>query len=132
MKEIKEIKKIITSTKLPKAHYNNAVIGEGKFLYIATQPSVDWESGEFVDGDIYFQARKAMENVVLFLEKAGATLDNVVKVGIFLADLKYFDAMNEIYNTFFPDKETAPVRFTLQTPFPDSRIKVEFEAIAVL
>lgn len=125
------MKKIIPAPARPKAHYNNAVVC-GKLLFIATQPSIDWETGKFLDGDIFFQTRRALENVVYFLNKQNATLDNVVKIGIFLADLNDFDAMNQVYNTFFPDPETAPVRFTLQTPFPDKRIKVEFEAVAVL
>ena len=126
------MKGIISAPARPKAHYNNAVITEGRLLFIATQPSIDWKTGEFLDGDIYFQTQKALENVVYFLKKANATLENVVKVGIFLADISDFAAMNEVYNRFFPNPETAPVRFTLQTPFPDKRIKVEFEAIAVL
>lgn len=125
------MKQVISAKTKPKAHYNNAVIAEGRFVYVATQPSIDWETGNFLDGDIHFQAKKAMENVVYFLEKSGSSLDHVVKVGIFLADLDDFDAMNEVYNVFFPNKETAPVRFTLQTLFPDKRIKVEFEAIAL-
>lgn len=125
------MKEIISAPARPKAHYNNAVLAEGRILFIATQPSVDWETGQFLDGDIYFQTQKALENVVYFLKKAGATLDNVVKTGIFLADIKDFEAMNEVYDRFFPNSETAPVRFTLQTSFPNKRIKVEFEAIAV-
>lgn len=126
------MKEIISAPARPKAHYNNAVITEGRLLFIATQPSINWETGEFLDGDVYFQTRKALENVVYFLKKADATLDNVVKVGIFLADINDFPAMNEVYNRFFPNPETAPVRFTLQTPFPNKKIKVEFEATAVL
>ncbi|MBR1777591.1 MAG: RidA family protein [Alphaproteobacteria bacterium] len=126
------MKKIISAPSRPKAHYNNAVAAEGKFLFIATQPSTDWETGTFLDGDIYFQTQKALENIVYFLSRENITLDNVVKMGIFLADINDFDAMNEVYNRFFPDPETAPVRFTLQTPFPNKKIKVEFEAIAVL
>lgn len=126
------MKKIVSAPARPKAHYNNTVITEGRLLFIATQPSIDWKTGEFIDGDIYFQAQKALENVIYFLKKAGATLDDVVKTGIFLADINDFDAINDVYNRFFPNPETAPVRFTLQTPFPDKRIKVEFEAIAAL
>lgn len=40
--------------------------------------------------------------------------------------------MNTVYERFFIDSERAPTRFTLQTSFPDKRIKIEFEAIAVL
>lgn len=126
------MRRIITAPARPAARYNNAVCAEGKFVFVATQPSVNWETGAFIDGDIYEQAKHALQNVSYFLEKAGSSLENVVKMGIFLADLKDFAAMNEVYETFFPDKETAPVRFTLQTPFPDKRIKVEFEATAVL
>ncbi len=126
------MKKIITATTRPTARYNNAILAQGRFLFIATQPSFDWKKGTFLNGDIYFQTQKALENVDYFLKQANASLQDVVKIGIFLADLKDFSAMNSIYNNFFPDPETAPVRFTLQTPFPDPRIKVEFEAIAVL
>lgn len=126
------MKKIISAPARPAAHYNNAITAGGKLLFIATQPSIDWETGKFLDGDIFFQTRRALENVVYFLNKENATLDNVVKIGIFLADINDFDAMNQVYNTFFQNPAIAPVRFTLQTPFPDKRIKVEFEAIAVL
>lgn len=123
---------VLTANKRPLARYNNAVIAEGKFVFISTQPSMDWEKGTFVDGDIYEQSQKALENLFFFLKKAGASAENVVKVGIFLADLQDFSAMNTVYERFFPDSERAPTRFTLQTSFPDKRIKIEFEAIAVL
>ncbi|CCZ22273.1 putative uncharacterized protein [Acetobacter sp. CAG:977] len=123
---------VLTANKRPLARYNNAVIAEGKFVFISTQPSMDWEKGTFVDGDIYEQSQKALENLFFFLKKAGASAENVVKVGIFLADLQDFSAMNTVYERFFTDSERAPTRFTLQTSFPDKRIKIEFEAIAVL
>ena len=123
---------VLTANKRPLARYNNAVIAEGKFVLISTQPSMDWEKGTFVDGDIYEQSQKALENLFFFLKKAGASAENVVKVGIFLADLQDFSAMNTVYERFFTDSERAPTRFTLQTSFPDKRIKIEFEAIAVL
>lgn len=123
---------VLTANKRPLVRYNNAVIAEGKFVFISTQPSMDWEKGTFVDGDIYEQSQKALENLFFFLKKAGASAENVVKVGIFLADLQDFSAMNTVYERFFTDSERAPTRFTLQTSFPDKRIKIEFEAIAVL
>lgn len=123
---------VLTANKRPLVRYNNAVIAEGKFVFISTQPSMDWEKGTFVDGDIYEQSQKALENLFFFLKKAGASAENVVKVGIFLADLQDFSAMNTVYERFFIDSERAPTRFTLQTSFPDKRIKIEFEAIAVL
>ncbi|MGN0903591.1 MAG: RidA family protein [Alphaproteobacteria bacterium] len=125
------MKKVIAAPTRPVKHYNNAVRAEGKFVFVATQPSIDWETGAFIDGDIESQSRRALENVRMFLEKSGSSLENAVKIGIFLADLKDFEAMNRVYEEFFPDPETAPVRFTLRTPFPDARIKVEFEAIAL-
>ena len=53
------MKKIISAPARPKAHYNNAVVC-GKLLFIATQPSIDWETGKFLDGDIFFQTRRAL------------------------------------------------------------------------
>lgn len=125
------MRKIIKAPALPVAHYNNAIRAQGDFVFVATQPSVDWNTGKFIDGTIHQQTRKALENVAFFLKQSGSSLDQVIKMGIFLADITDFEAMNEVYNEFFSDKETAPVRFTLQTPFPNEKIKVEFEAIAL-
>ncbi|MGD9638900.1 MAG: RidA family protein [Alphaproteobacteria bacterium] len=118
--------------KEPKTPYNNLVSSEGKLVFISTQPSVDWHTGEFIDGDIYTQAEKAMENVKMFVERAGSCVNKIIKVGIFLSDLNDFDAMNEIYLKYFPNPENQPARFTLQTSFPNPKIKVEFEAVAVV
>lgn len=62
---------VLTANKRPLVRYNNAVIAEGKFVFISTQPSMDWEKGTFVDGDIYEQSQKALENLFFFLKKRG-------------------------------------------------------------
>jgi 2-iminobutanoate/2-iminopropanoate deaminase len=113
----------------PARHYNHIVRADN-FLFVSTQLPVDLATGTMAADDIRSQARQSLDNVKLLIERASATLDDVVKVGIFLANLEDFDAMNDVYNEFFPDKSRAPTRFTLQTKFPDPRIKVEFEAVA--
>lgn len=114
----------------PPARNYNHIVQAGPLLFISTQIPVDLKTGAFVHGDVKTQARQSLTNVKTLLEKAGAKMTDIVKVGIFLADLADFDEMNVAYNEFFPDKENAPTRYTLQTAFPDTNIKVEFEAIA--
>ena len=80
---------------------------------------------------VYFPLAKAkklipVQNIRAILEAAGSSLRDVVRVGVFLADLKDFDAMNAVYGEFFP--QDAPARTTVGAQLP--RIKVEIDCIA--
>lgn len=113
----------------PVRNYNH-IVRAGDFLFVSTQIPMNLKTGTFVEGDVIVQAKQSLENVKILLEKAGSSLTDIVKIGIFLKNLEDFESMNVAYNSFFPDKKTAPTRFTLQTNFPDERIKIEFEATA--
>lgn len=113
----------------PKAPYNN-VVCSNDLVFVATQPPFNWETWELVGNNITEQAKQALENVKMFLERADSNMDKVIKIGIFLADINDFDAVNNVYKEYFSQRETQPVRFVLQTPFPNKKIKVEFEVVA--
>jgi 2-iminobutanoate/2-iminopropanoate deaminase len=120
----------IEGVKAPGRPYNHIVRVSGDLLFLSTQMSVDLATGTFIDGDVRQQARRSLQNLQFLLEAGGSSLSEVVKIGIFLADLADFDAMNEVYSEFFDSPGEEPARFTLQTGFPDKRIRVEFEAVA--
>lgn len=60
------MKKIISAPARPAAHYNNAITAGGKLLFIATQPSIDWETGKFLDGDIFFKRAGRWKMLFIF------------------------------------------------------------------
>ena len=102
----------------------------GDFVYTAGQVGVDPETGELAGPGIEEQTRQVMDNLVMVLEAAGSSMDKVFKCLVFITDMKDFQAMNEVYKTYFPNNK--PARSCVQVAAlasPD--MIVEIEAIAV-
>jgi 2-iminobutanoate/2-iminopropanoate deaminase len=99
----------------------------GDLLFVAGQVPFDLE-GNLVGPGIAEQTRAALQNVQAIVEAAGATLADVVKVNVYLADLEHFAAMNEVYRTFFA--EPFPARTTVQAGLLG--FLVEIDAVAAL
>src|SRR5258708_4737818 len=80
-------------------------------------------------GDVREQTRKILEQHKKNLEALGSSLENVIKVTVFLADVKTEkNAMNEAYGEFF--KKNAPARSAFGVEFPDVATRVEIELVA--
>jgi 2-iminobutanoate/2-iminopropanoate deaminase len=109
----------------PKAPYSPVVVG-GDDVYTAGQVAFD-DTGAVVGDGMEAQTRQALENVRSCLDAAGCTLDDVVKVNAYLADLADFDAYNAVYRAFFT--EPYPARTTVQAGLPPGLL-VEIEAVA--
>jgi reactive intermediate/imine deaminase len=102
----------------------------GRLVYTAGQ--VAWnERAELVGlGDPAAQARQVLSNVESILREGGATLADVLKCNVYLADIRYFEAMNKVFAEFFP--EDPPARTTVQAPLAEPEMLVEIEAIAYI
>ena len=59
--------------------------------------AMDPKTGQVIDGDVKAHTHQVLKNLTAVLEAAGTSIDNVVKVNVFLADMKDFNAMNEVY-----------------------------------
>ena len=79
-------------------------------------------------GDIRQETRRVLTNIQSILEGCGASLADVVKCSVYLADGKDFAAMNEVYAEFFGAAK--PARTTVACQFAIAGIKVEIDAIA--
>ena len=110
---------------VPKPPYSPVVVS-GDTVYTAGQIGNDPE-GNLVEGGIAEQARRTLENVRTCVEAAGCTLDDVVKVNAYLADLGDFPAYNEVYVEFFA--QPYPARTSVQAGLPPG-VLIEIEAIA--
>jgi len=109
----------------PRGPYSQAIVADG-FVFVAGQAPVDPSTNELELGDVGSETRRTFENIRAILEAAGSSLRDVVRVGVFLADIKDFDAMNAVYGEFFPQDQ--PARTTVGAQLP--RIKVEIDCIA--
>ena len=110
---------------VPKPPYSPVVVS-GDTVYTAGQIGNDPE-GNLVEGGIAEQARRTLENVRTCLDAAGCTLDDVVKVNAYLADLGDFPAYNEVYVEFF--SKPYPARTSVQAGLPPG-VLIEIEAVA--
>ncbi len=109
----------------PQPPYSPVVVS-GDTVYTAGQMGRDAD-GNLAEGGIAGQTRQALENVRACLEAAGCTMDDVVKVNAFLADLADFAGYNEAYREMFA--EPYPARTSVQAGLP-AGVLVEIEAIA--
>ncbi len=124
------MREIISTDKAPAAigPYSQAVKA-GNLLFVAGQIGMDPATGQLLEG-IEAQTRQALLNLKAILEAAGASLEQVVRIGVFLQDLKDFQAMNAVYAEFFP--QSPPARTTVQVAALPRGALVEIDAIAVL
>lgn len=100
----------------------------GDWVYIAGQGPVDPKTQQAVNGTIESETRLVFDHLKELLERAGSSLEEVVKVTVHLADINDFDAYNAIYREYFPTPPR-PVRITCQSGLW-SGIKIEVECTA--
>jgi len=105
-------------------------IRAGGFVFCSGQIPLDPATGRMVEGDVVVQTRQVLDNLEAVLAAAGASLADVVRTTVYLADLNDFTAMNEVYAARFPSP--APARSTIQAARLPRDARVEIDAIAVL
>ncbi len=111
--------------------YSQGVLVEGgRTLYVAGQVPLDPQSGDVVgEGDIRVQTERVLDNIGAILQEAGMGFQNLVKVGIFLADFDHFAEVNEIYGSRFSD--APPARTTVEIARFPRGFLIEIDGIAV-
>lgn len=111
--------------------YSQAVLVEGgRTLYVSGQIALDPKTGTIVgEGDVRAQTQRVLENLEAILHAGGMGFGNVVKAGIFLADLADFAVVNELYGARFATDP--PARATVQVAGLPRGVRVEIDAIAV-
>lgn len=97
---------------------------------VYTSGQVAWDAdGRLVGlGDPAAQTKQVLLNVESVLREGGATLTDVLKCNVYLADMRHFQAMNDVFATFFPSEP--PARTSVQAPLAEPEMLVEIEAIA--
>ncbi|HME91732.1 MAG TPA: RidA family protein [Myxococcaceae bacterium] len=110
--------------------YSQAVqVPAGALTFLSGQIPLDPKTGEMVTGDAAAQATRVMENLKAVLAAAGLNFGHVVRCSIYLADLKDFAAVNEVYGRYF--EAPPPARSTFQVAALPKGAKLEIDAIAV-
>jgi 2-iminobutanoate/2-iminopropanoate deaminase len=121
----------VSTPSAPKAigPYSQAVVAGG-FLFTAGQIGLDPTTGALAAGGVARETERVLANLSAVLAAAGATLGDVVRCDVFLADLLDFAAFNEVYARSFPGEP--PARVTVQAARLPRDARVEIAAIARL
>lgn len=129
MKKIK--KEIIKTKKAPSAisPYSQAIRVEN-LLFLSGQISIKPETNEFIDGDIEIQTEQVLKNIKAILEAGNSSLEDVVKVTIYLQDMKDFALVNKIYSKYF--ENSLPARACIEVSNLPKNARIEIEAIAMI
>ena len=101
----------------------------GNLLFVSGQVPVDSATLKVISDDFSLQTRHVLDGLKAILVAAGASLQAVVKVTVFLTDMGRFQEMNEIYKEYFPEP---PARTCIGVKELPRNSQIEMEAIAVL
>lgn len=113
----------------PAGHYSQAII-HNDLIFISGQLPIHPETGEKKTGTIEEQTQQALENISAILTASGSSLDKVLKVTVYIADIALWDRVNRVYADFF--KEHKPARAVVPTRQLHFGFQIEIEAIAVV
>jgi reactive intermediate/imine deaminase len=109
--------------------YSQAV-RHGNTVYFSGQIPLDPATGALVEGDISVQARCVFDNLAAVAKAAGGSLDQFVRVGIYLTDLGDFAAVNAVMAGYF--RQPYPARSTIEVSALPKGAAVEVDAIMVV
>lgn len=125
------MKEVIHTSQAPAAigPYSQA-IKAGNTIYVSGQLPVDPATGAFAGDTIQDQTRQSLTNIKNILAQAGADMNQVVRVGVFMKDMNMFADMNAVYGEFFT--ENCPARAAVEVARLPKDALVEIEAIAVV
>lgn len=124
-------KKAIHTDKAPAAigPYSQAVQANG-FVFLSGQIPLHPETMEIVDGDFEARARQVFENLRAVAAAAGGSLNDVVKLTIFLTDLDNFATVNSVMESYF--EQPYPARAAVGVASLPKGVDVEADAILAI
>ena len=102
----------------------------GNLTFISGQIPLDPMTMEIVNGDFKERARRVFMNVQAIAEEAGGSLNDIIKLTIFLTDLNNFSAVNEVMEEYFDSPY--PARAALEVSALPKGVDIEADAIMVL
>jgi 2-iminobutanoate/2-iminopropanoate deaminase len=109
--------------------YSHAVKSNG-LLFVSGQVHLDPANGQLVGASPGEKARRCLDNLTIIAEAAGTTLQNAVRIGVYVTDVGVFAEMNEAYSSYFPSDP--PARTTIGVAALPMGAEVEMDAVIAL
>ncbi|HEX2729015.1 MAG TPA: RidA family protein [Rubrobacteraceae bacterium] len=103
----------------------------GRTIYVSGQVSMDADGNVVGEDDITLQTETVLQNVKRVVEAAGGTLDDIVKVTVFILDMGHYDEIHAVRRRYF--EQPYPASSMVQvSALIDPRLLIEIEAVAVI
>ena len=122
-------KRAINTDLLIKVGPYSHIVEAGDFLFLSGIDPIDLAKGLIVTDDIEKATEIVMENMKLSLESVGSNLDKVVKVTVYMRDMKDFDRLNSVYSRYFT--QAPPARTCIEVKEVPGNFQLKVEAIAL-
>jgi len=103
------MREIVSTSDAPSSPLYSQAVKAGGLVYVSGLVGIDVTTGDLAGATIQEQTRQALANCRAVLRAAGAAWDDIVEVGVLLANPADFAGMNEEYATWFPN--TPPTRY---------------------
>ena len=129
-------RRVISNPKLPapmrgSAFSSGVEAPTGRTVYVSGQVSLDAEGNVVGEGDIKRQTEAVLEHVKTVIEEAGGGMDDIVKVTVFITDMRLYDEIHEVRRRYFEEPYPASSMVEVSALI-DPRLLVEVEAVAVI
>ncbi|HTW15388.1 MAG TPA: Rid family hydrolase [Nocardioides sp.] len=121
-------RQIITTPNAPSSPLFSQAVRAGSQVFISGTTGLDPGTGRMAGGSIEAQTRQSLTNCEAILQEAGGTLDDVVEVGVLLADPNDFTGMNEEYTRWFPSDPPARYAVKLGADVPGLLVSIRMTA----
>ena len=121
-------KVVIRTTEAPKAigTYSQGIKSDN-FVFTSGQIPINPQSGELIKGDFKSEVKQVLIKLNGVLKGGGSSLQQAIKLTVFLTDLSHFAQVNEIFNEFFPDNP--PARSAVQVSALPMNARIEIDAV---
>ena len=108
----------------------STVTRHGDTVYVSGFPPFDPESGEIIQRPIEQQTELVLQQMKLCLEKAGSSMENVLKCNVYCTSVEKFAAINTVYTRFFP--KDPPARIFICVPAWPGPFDIEIDCVAAV
>ena len=119
---------IYTSKAPPPVGPYSQAVRSGNMLFVSGQIALDPENGELVINSFSEQCHRVLLNLEMILKEGGSSIQNVLKVTIYMKNIAQFHELNEIYSEYFYD--STPARACVEVSALPKGVAVEMDAIA--
>ena len=121
-------RQVIATEKAPKSPLFSQAVKAGPFVFVSGTVGIDPSSGRLAGGTIQEQTRQALTNCQEILEAGGASLDDVVEIGILLTNPADFDGLNEEWARWFPSDPPTRYGVKLGVDVPGLLVSIRMTA----